>query len=102
MQIAEAGDAAVPSADRNDSFHLIVSDLVCLIDHVQANIRLIEAATAQDYAGNQEFAEIVVLDDVTPPSAQAGAALGACSTSLSAALRFLRETKSPPARAGIA
>lgn len=102
MQNVEAGDAAVPSEDRNDSFYLIVSDLVSLIDHVQASIRLIETATAQDCVGNQEFAEIVVLDDVTPLYTQAGAALDACNTSLSAALRFLIEAKSPPARAEIA
>ena len=102
MQNAEAGDAAVPFADRNESFYLIVSDLVSLIDHVQASIRLIEAAVAQDCAGNQEFAEIVILDDVTPLYTQAGAALGACNTSLSAALRFLVETKSPTACAEIA
>ncbi len=98
MQNAEAGDRAVPSENRNDSFYLIVSDLVSLIDRVQASIRLIEAATAQDCAGNQEFAEIVVLDDVTPLYTQAGAALGACNAGLSAALRFLLVTKSPPAR----
>jgi hypothetical protein len=102
MQNAEADDAAVPSADRNDSFYLTVSDLVSLIDHVQPSIRLIKAATAQDCAGNQEFVEIVVLDDVTPLYTQAGAALGACNASLSAALRFLLETKPPPARAELA
>ena len=101
MQNAEAGDAAVPSESRND-FYLIVSDLVSPIDHVQASIRLIETATAQDCAGNQESVEIVMLDDVTPLYAQAGAALGACNTSRSAALRFLPEAKSPRARAEIA
>jgi hypothetical protein len=72
-----AATAAVPSEDRNDNFYLIVSDLVPLIDHVQASIRLIETATAHDCAGNQEFAEIMMLDDVTPLYAQADAALGA-------------------------
>lgn len=101
MQNAEAGDAAVPFESRNDSY-LIVSDLVSLIDHVQAGIRSIETATAQDCAGNHEFAEIVMLDDVTPLYAQAGAALVACNTSRSAALRFLLEAKSPRTRVGIA
>ena len=102
MQNSEAGDAAVPFENRNDGLYLIVSDLVSLVDHVQASIRLIETATSQDCAGNQEFVEIVMLDDVTPLYALAGAALGACNTSLRAVLRFLLEVKSPRARAEIA
>ncbi|MGE5157261.1 MAG: hypothetical protein ACM3OF_03850 [Gemmatimonas sp.] len=97
MQNTEAGDVAVPSGNRNDSFDLIVSDLASLVDHVQASIKLIEAAKAQDCAGEQELAEIVVLDDVTPLYAQAAAALDTCNTRLGAALRFLRNTKAPQA-----
>jgi hypothetical protein len=63
---------------------------------------LIEAAAARNRAGNQEFAEIVVLDDVGPLYTQPWAALDACNTSLSAALRFLIEIKSPAPRAEIA
>lgn len=100
MQNAKAAHVAVPSEDRNDCFCLIVSDLVSLIDHVQASIKLIEAAKALDYVGNQEFADIVVLDDVTPLYVQAGAALDACNKSLSAALQFLLVAKT--ARAEVA
>lgn len=102
MQNAKAGEVAVPSEDRNDSFYLIVSDLVSLIDHVQASIKLIETAKAQECAGNQEFADIVVLDDVTPLYTRAGAALDACSSSLGAALQFLLESKAPPPYAKVA
>ncbi|WP_407177959.1 hypothetical protein [Bradyrhizobium sp. STM 3562] len=93
MRNAKADDAAVPSEDRNDGFYLIVSDLVSLIDHVQASMKLIEAAKVQDCIGNQEFADVVVLDDVTPLYTQAEAALAACNTNLAAALQFLFETK---------
>ncbi len=93
MQSAKSGGAAVPSQVREDSFYLIVSDLVSLIDHVQASIKLIESAKAQGAAGDQEFADVVVLDDVTPLYAQASAALDACNLSLGAALQFLLDTE---------
>lgn len=102
MQNAEAGDAAVPSEDRNDGFYMIVSDLVSLIDHVEASIKLIETAKAQGCSDDQEFAGIVVLDDVTPLYTQARAALDACNTSLNAALQFLLETEVPSAHAKLA
>ena len=48
----------------------IVSDLASLIEHVQASLRLIESAIDREsYLGDQEAADVVVLDDVTPSKA---------------------------------
>jgi hypothetical protein len=89
MHNAEHGDASVPSEAREDNFYLIVSDLVSLINHVQASLTLIETAKAQAISAEQEFGDVVVLDDITPLYVQAGAALGTCNTSLNTALQFL-------------
>jgi hypothetical protein len=93
MQSARNNSAAVPLDDREHSFYLIVSDLVSLIDRVQASIKLIEAAKALEAAGEPENSDVIVLDDVTPLYAQAGAALDVCNVSLSTALQFLLDTK---------
>jgi hypothetical protein len=45
MQNAAAGDALI-SSDRNDGHDPIVSDLLSLIEHVQASIALIEGSRA--------------------------------------------------------
>jgi hypothetical protein len=83
----------VPPDDRDGSYYMVVSDLVSLIDHVQASIKLLESAKAQEASGDPEWMDIVALDDLTPLYAQAGAALDACNASLSAALQFLIESK---------
>jgi hypothetical protein len=46
MQNAIAGDELVPLDDRDESFYLVVSDLVSLIDRVQTSIKLLETARA--------------------------------------------------------
>jgi hypothetical protein len=92
MQNVTAGDEAVPLDDRDEGFYMVVSDLVSLIDHVQASIELIETAQAQQVTADTELADVVVPDDVTPLYAQASAALDACNASLSAALQFLIES----------
>ena len=47
--------ASSPTDDRNDSYRSIVSDLVSLIEHVQASMKLIEAAIARESSlGDQE------------------------------------------------
>ena len=80
MQNSADGGLPAPSEGRNDSFASIVSNLVSLIQHIQASIELIETAIDQEsHAGDQEIgADIVVLDDVTPRYAKATAALSAC------------------------
>lgn len=91
MQKAAGGGASIQSDDRSDDHHSIVSELVSLIAHVQASIKLLEAAIARETApGDQEVAaNVVVLDDVTPRYAKANAALNSCDADLGAALRFL-------------
>lgn len=85
------GEPIVPPVDRDEGFYLVVSELVSLIDRVQTSIKLIDEAKARPAAGDLELDDVVVLDDVTPLYAQAGAALDACNASLSAALQFLLE-----------
>ena len=87
---AEDGTSAQSGA-RNDSYHSIVSDLVSLIDRVQASMKLIESAIASEaLVDNQEIAaNVVVLDAVTPRYVEANAALTACNASLGLALHLL-------------
>jgi hypothetical protein len=95
LQNATVRDAQVPLDDRNEGFHFVVSDLVSLIDRVQASIQLIETAQAQEDGADGELGDIIVLDDVTPLYAKASAALDACNARLSAALQFLTESTTP-------
>jgi hypothetical protein len=94
-----AGDEMVPLDDRDGGFHMVVSDLVSLIDRVQASIKLIERAQAQQATAETELADVVVLDDVTPLYAQVSSALDACNASLGAALQFLIESTAAMPRA---
>ena len=91
MQNATPKDV-VPLDGRDDGFYMVASDLVSLIDRVQASIRLVETAQAREAAIDAQPADVVVLDDVTPLYAQASAALEACNASLTAALQFLIES----------
>lgn len=76
--------------ERGASFGNVVSDLISLIEHVQASIDLIEAEIAwETSAGGQEPSNVVVLDDVTPQYLRASRALNNCSASLGTALQFL-------------
>jgi hypothetical protein len=81
--------------DRDDAFHSIVSDLVSLIGHVQASLTLVEQAIFREtLVGSQETsANVIVLDDVTPPYTRATAALKACDASLAIALRCLLDSR---------
>jgi hypothetical protein len=90
MQQATNG-ISLPPGDRNDLHHAIVSDVVSLIEHIRASMRLVEAAIASGASrGHEEIAgNVAVLDDVTPRFVQANAALIACSAGLGATLRLL-------------
>jgi hypothetical protein len=96
MQNATGRRASLQSDDRNDDYHAVVSDLVSLIAHVQASVRLIESAIAEESSlgdGDEEIAaNIVVLDDVTPRYAKANATLHACNAGLGVALHILLDT----------
>jgi hypothetical protein len=88
MQNAVGGNASSQFDDLN--YRSIVSDLVSLIEHVQAGIKLIESAIVQESPRDLEVAaDIIVLDDVTPRYLKAGAALNTCNAGLGVALHVL-------------
>jgi len=95
MQNAAGGSAAAPPEDRNDGHQAIVSDLVSLIERVQASMKLIETVIAREAPlGDQEIAaNIIVLDDVTPRYVRARAALDGCEAGLGVALHFLLDSR---------
>jgi hypothetical protein len=85
MQKAMERSASIAISDRDDSFSSVVSDLISLIGHVQASIKLVEAALLAESANHDNATDVAVLDDVTPCYAKANAALIACNVSLSTA-----------------
>jgi hypothetical protein len=93
MQNPECGGIANQPDDRNDAYYSVVSDLVSLIGHVQASLRLVEQAIAREASAGSHEADIIVLDDVTPPFVKATAALKACDADLGIALRSLLDSK---------
>ena len=93
-----AGDGTELGPDgQNDSCRSVVSDLVSLIEHVQASLRLIEQTMVPETStGSQEnAANVVVLDDVSPRYVKAAAALKACDANLGIALHFLLDSRTP-------
>jgi hypothetical protein len=95
MQNATGSGIVIEPDDRNHAHRSVVSDLVSLIEHVRASLKLIESAVAREISlGSQETsADIIVLDDVTPPYVKATAALNACDAHLAIALRSLLDSK---------
>jgi hypothetical protein len=96
MQKAAENTIATEAVDGNDAYQSIVSDLMCLIGQVKASLSRIEGAIACETSLASAEAidcDIIVLDDVTPRYAKAGAALKACDADLGAALEFLLEAK---------
>jgi hypothetical protein len=91
-----AGDRIeIEPDDRNDTYLEVVSDLVAIIDHVRASLKLIERATALEASlGNPEVCgSVIVLDDVTPRYIKATTALTVCDVNLGIALRSLQESR---------
>jgi hypothetical protein len=98
-----AGDGTEPGPDgQNDSYRSVVSDLIGLIEHVQTSLRLIEQTMVRETSpGSQEnAANVIVLDDVTPRYVKATAALKACDASLGIALHSLLDSRMPGRGAG--
>ncbi len=102
MQAAADGTVPDPSGDRIDGHPSIVSELVSLIEHVQASMKQLEAAIAgESAAGSQDAAgNVFVLDDVTPRYVKANAALNACHAGLGVALHYLLDAGVPRHPAG--
>ena len=93
MQNAAGGGIEVQAVDLNDAYRSVVSDLVSLVGHVQASLKLIESAVARETSGNHDTASnIIVLDDLTPRYAKASAALQACDLRLGITLHFLLDS----------
>jgi hypothetical protein len=95
MQNAKGGDASFQSNNSDFSYSSVVSDLVSLIEQVQAGIRLIESAIAREsLSDDPEVAtNVIVLDDVTPRYMRASAALNTCDADLGMALHFLQDSR---------
>jgi len=71
------------------------------IGHVQASLTLIEQAISREISvGSQETsANVIVLDDVTPPYMRATAALRACDANLAIALHSQLDSKASTLKA---
>jgi hypothetical protein len=80
----------------------VVSDVISLIEHVQASLRLIEHEIARETAsgGQDNCTNVLVLDDVTPPYFRATAALQACDANLAIALHSLLDPKASRSGSG--
>ena len=93
-----AGD--VQPDGRNDNCSSVVSDLVSLIDHMQASMKMLEGAIARELppGGQQGGGDVIVLDDITPCYMKASAALHACKAGLGIALHFLADSGTPNPR----
>jgi hypothetical protein len=102
MQTAADGKVPSTSSDRNDGHHSIVSELVSLIENIQAGMKLLEAAINRETAtDNQDAASnVFVLDDVTPRYVKANATLNACNASLGVALHDLLDARPSRRQAG--
>ena len=92
MQNPEGGGIVNQPDDRNDAHRSVVSDLVSLIERVQASGRLIEKAIAREASLSSPDGDIIVLDAVTPPFVKATAALNVCDTNLALALHSLLDS----------
>lgn len=97
MQAAADSGASNPSGDRIHSHHSIVSELASLVAHVEAGMRLLDAAIASETAsGDQDtVSNVFILDDITPSYLQANAALNACNAGLGVALHGLLDAGDP-------
>jgi hypothetical protein len=95
MQNAAGGGAIGQSVGPNESYRLIVSELVSLVEHVQASMKLLESAFASETApcSQEVAANVVILDDVTPRYAKVIAALSSCNAGLGVALHVLQDAR---------
>ena len=94
MRTATQRAAPVPAGGHINGFSSVVSDLKSLIAHVEASIKLIEAAIPADShpGSRQSDANVMVGDEAAPYSATVSTALIACNLGLSAALQSLLDS----------
>ena len=97
MHNAAAGVTSALSDERNLNHQAIVSELVSLIERIQASMKLIELALAREVprGGEEPAADIVILGDVTPRYLREIAALDTCQAGLGLALHVLRDARAP-------
>lgn len=79
---------------RSETYRSTASDLIGLIELVQANLRLIEQVIDRETSqpSQENSANVVVLDDVSPRYSKVTAALQACDINLDVAIRALLES----------
>jgi hypothetical protein len=93
-----AGNGVEPGSNgQSDVYRSVVSDLVGMIEQVQASLRLIERNIDREPPpGSQDdSADIAVLDDISPRFTMAAAALKACDANLGIALDSLMDAEMP-------
>ena len=95
-----ATGAGVQPDGHNGNYSSVVSDLVSLIEHMQASMKMLEGAIARELplAGQEVADNVIVLDDITPCYLKANAALRACKAGLGVALHSLAGTAQPSSR----
>lgn len=94
MQNTRGSGAQPESADQNERYRTVVSDLASVVGRVRKSLELVESEIARGTDAD-EAADIIVLDDVTPGYSRARTALRECEAGLSAALRLLQESMPP-------
>jgi hypothetical protein len=89
-----AGSSRQPDG-RNDNYFSVVTDLVSLIERIQASIQMLEPviARALPLGELEAYDDVVVLDDVTPHYVRANTALDTCRAGLGVALHGLLDSE---------
>ena len=92
-----ATGGSVQPNGQNDNCSSVISDLVALIEHMQASMKMLESAIARELplAGQEVGDNVIVLDDITPCYLKANAALHACRAGLGVALHSLSGAERP-------
>jgi hypothetical protein len=89
-----AADGARRFGEHGEGFGNIVSDLISLVEQVQASITLIEGAITREMtSGDEDNSNVIVLDDVTPQYMKASTAMHSCRASLGTALQVLLDAR---------
>jgi hypothetical protein len=89
-----AGSSRQPDG-RSDNYFSVVTDLVSLIERIQASIQMLEPviARALPLGELEAYDDVVVLDDVTPHYVRANTVLDTCRAGLGVALHGLLDSE---------